>query len=276
MAVASANLEFLRTELGEHSELLQHLPTDQVIIQPQDHAPGAVPFMLHFGYIRDKWTTKRQSVWILLFLPARDGGSAEVKFVSYDEENKRYEWEDAANIISATTGCAAAFNLPKRLSRGKCVALVKYYFLHQLAGDERNKLDFNIPISKTFLGDLRTICRDMDETSKKVRVESQGIVNNGQDSDLSDPPSDLCSPRATQKNPEVGPVAQTTMPTTSTPPVARSAVSILYSCFKLSHTEEHRSLLDLTKTMYVPYCLFSKTRRSSTPKQVLSTKSCQR
>lgn len=201
MAVATVNLAQLRTQLGPQSQtLLDHAPYQEIITAPQLYDSRAVSFKFFFGYIPEKITKKPQKVWVLLYPPSRIAGPAEVQFHSCDPETGEFAKHDDGNISSTVTEFAPAFKNPKKASKGKHVALAKYYYLEALAALETqsgraNELAIPIPISRTFVDSLKAACREFEEAKAKVlnlALRSPPATLAGdQDSGLSNAPEDL-------------------------------------------------------------------------------------
>jgi hypothetical protein len=104
-----------------------------------------------------------------LYPAAKPGERVEIQFHAYAANGAHIARHDGENIGKVVTGCTTAFALPKkcRWSRPKLVALAKYYFLRKLADtstdDDKKKLQFGIPVTKSFKDDLKTVCREFQE-----------------------------------------------------------------------------------------------------------------
>jgi hypothetical protein len=98
-------------------------------------------------------------------------------------------------------GCAAAFKLPGRCTKGKITALTRYCSLERLAALEdpadNLKLKFDISVSKTFEDDLTTARREFEEGAKKTSSAvppMPEVEQLSQNSQLSNAPLDLLVP----------------------------------------------------------------------------------
>jgi hypothetical protein len=175
--VASKNLAELRRQLGEPvTSSLRYAPLDKLITKPQTHEQEAISFALVFGHVRKQWTEGQEEAWILLYPPTKEGGQARIEFVSYDEATDEFEKHDGQNI-SSTAEHAAAFKMPKKASRGKFVALARYYFLEKLAAVEAEnnglcELKFPLPVNKGLLDSLKTACCEFEDEAKKALARS--------------------------------------------------------------------------------------------------------
>ncbi|ENI08286.1 hypothetical protein COCC4DRAFT_130909, partial [Bipolaris maydis ATCC 48331] len=174
---ASKNLAEICEQLGEPvATLLGYLPLDKVITKTQNHEKDAISFMLLFGDVRKQSVDETQEVWVLLYPPTKEGEPATLEFSSYDRTTGDSELHSNHNI-STRVDNAAAFKMPKRPSRGKHSALVRYYFLKKLAAteDETNgisELKFPLPVNKGILDGLKLACSEFEDEAKATLARS--------------------------------------------------------------------------------------------------------
>lgn len=183
MNTAADDLARLRAELGDDADLLRHTPLAKIATQPLDDADG-ISFAIYFGYAKCHTGDIRREVWVHLYPAANSGRHPEVQFHSYvvpGHDYARYGGDTIGKIMSAY---AAPFNLPGiRYSRGKLVALAKYYFLEQLVKqqteDDQEKLQLvDVPISKSFREDLVAAAKDFESEARR-----QGKITDNQGSE---------------------------------------------------------------------------------------------
>ncbi|KAL1793673.1 hypothetical protein ACET3X_008655 [Alternaria dauci] len=217
MTVATENLAHLRKQLGIQGQaLLDYAPYSKIEYASQTYDLRAVSFKLLFGHNTDKYTKKPQDVWILLYPPTKEGGHAEVQFHSLDSDTQHFTKHDDSNISATMTTIANAFKTPKKGSKGKHVALAKYYFLNAIATrstqmGRQDELSIPIPITRSFVDGLKVACREFEEEAKAhrsdtlSRSQSATLVNDN-DSVLSDTPEDV-SERAEPITPAVVPAS---------------------------------------------------------------------
>jgi hypothetical protein len=220
MFSATENLRLLKTALGDQAHLLQHPPLDRLITAPLGNDDQAISFKLKFGAIRAKKVGKamgsspetsdseqeftidsEQNVWIHLYPATKPGERVEIQFHAYDSKGAHVARHDGENIGKVVTGCTTAFAFPKkcRWTRPKLVALAKYYFLRKLAdtgtAEDKKKLQFGIPITRSFKDDLKTVCREFQEEASRVNTNAARVVSgeqySSQESSLSEAPAGL-------------------------------------------------------------------------------------
>jgi hypothetical protein len=195
MAVATTNLTQLREELGVDGQaLLDCVPYKEIITEPQHYDSRAISFRLLFGYIPERWTNKQQEVWVLLYPPSKPGGHAEIQFHSGGTGRGDFAKHDDSNIGATVVSFAVAFKTPKKASKSKCMALAKYYYLKSLTALP-DELEIPIPITRTFVNDLRVACREFQEAKEQVSHVAQrptpSTLRDDEMSDFSDALEDL-------------------------------------------------------------------------------------
>ncbi|XP_014553760.1 hypothetical protein COCVIDRAFT_40294 [Bipolaris victoriae FI3] len=175
--VASKNLAEICKQLGEPvATSLEYLPLNKVITKTQKHENDAISFMLLFGDVRKQPNGEAQEVWVLLYPPTKEGEPATLEFSSYDSATGDSEQHSNHNISSRAEN-AAAFKMPKRPSRGKHGALVRYYFLKKLAAIEAesngmSELKFPLPVNKGILEGLKAACGEFEDEARAKLARS--------------------------------------------------------------------------------------------------------
>ena len=217
MFSAAATLERLKSGLGNNARLLQHAPLSKVETVPL-HDDAAVSFRILFGNIREvpfrrcgsqnmhiltakNATDKMRTVYIHLYPATTPTQHSEIQFHSYGPLGEYQGKEDGHSLSQRLSECAVAFKLSGRSTKGKIIALARYYFLERLAALEdpadNLKLKFGISISKTFKDDLITACRELEEGTKKTSSAVPAMPEaeeSSQESQLSDAPLGLLEP----------------------------------------------------------------------------------
>lgn len=175
--VASKNLAEICKQLGEPvATSLEYLPLNKVITKTQKHENDAISFMLLFGDVRKQPNGEAQEVWVLLYPPTKEGEPATLEFSSYNSATGDSEQHSNHNISSRAEN-AAAFKMPKRPSRGKHGALVRYYFLKKLAAIEAesngmSELKFPLPVNKGILEGLKAACGEFEDEARAKLARS--------------------------------------------------------------------------------------------------------
>ena len=197
MTVANDNLAPIKADLGA---LLDFLPYNKVVKSPQTDDSHAISFKIRFGHIIDKQSKTEQEVWVLLYPPINERRHAEVRFHSSHPDTGALVWHDESNISTTVSALARAFRNPKKATKHKHVALAKYYYLMALAAKEAetetetghaSELKIPIPINQTLLENLRAVCWEFEEKAKELQSDT---LEDGDSSDLSDPPDDPLKP----------------------------------------------------------------------------------
>ncbi|KAH8727723.1 hypothetical protein GQ44DRAFT_702875 [Phaeosphaeriaceae sp. PMI808] len=107
-----------------------------------------------------------------------DGQSPEIQFHSHNADDDHHAKYESINIGRIVTAWTPAFQLPAKWARSKIIALAKYYFLEKLVAlhiaDDIRKMEFGVPITRTFHADIEFVCREFKEKG----VSLLGIVSN--------------------------------------------------------------------------------------------------
>jgi hypothetical protein len=271
MSSLTADLDRLKSELGEQHYLLQRAPFERLVVEPLSDDPLALSFKILFGYIMVKAANQdisspsvdsavedlgvftKQQIWIHLYPAVKPGSSVEIQVHSYALDGGYIGKQDRENIGRTASGCAAAFALPGRCkwSRSKLVALAKYYFLRKLvetgSEEDKEKMLLGIPISKTFREDLKAVCRDFEEEVKDMgppitRAAAEAEQTDSQESELSDLTQGFLEENGSEITASVVVKNDLATPTRGMAEVTRDTVSKIRRHSPVQHTDRYRNL----------------------------------
>jgi hypothetical protein len=193
MAGAHVSLKILESAPGIRA--LEHLPYDKLLTDDLADESDALPFRILLRFVTERLDNGndgrppvQHNVWAHLYPANAPNGIVETQFHLYDSNGEHVGKLDGETISRDLSGCAMAFALPDRYkwSRGKLIALAKYYFLRKAVGSnntaELEMLKHGVKISKTFKDDLGTVCREFQEgdaglsggNAPAPRVEQEG------------------------------------------------------------------------------------------------------
>jgi hypothetical protein len=163
MAGADVSLKSLESQLGKQ---LQHLPFDRLETKHLADEPDALSFKILLGYIKAESDNDKLETWVHFYTAKTYNGNSETQFHNYYSNGQYFGKSDGETISRDLCGCASAFALPK-LSRGKLIALAKYYFLRKVvesdSKSDREMLKHGVKISRTFREDLKSVCKEFEE-----------------------------------------------------------------------------------------------------------------
>jgi len=187
MFSATKNIDMLKRELDVQARLLEfapfHLIKTRSRLAPETDAE-AISFSILVGSIRGTTTksptkamitmssptapiTVKHNVWAQLYPVTQPGGHVEVHFHAYEPDDSYAYKVDPKNICARLSQRAKAYNSPGRSSTAKLTALSQYYFLRKLAESgsaaDVKKLHFGVPVKRTFMEDLKAVCREFEE-----------------------------------------------------------------------------------------------------------------
>jgi hypothetical protein len=203
MFSAVDSLHLLETALGDQVHLLKYPPLHQVVTGTLNDDPEAVSFKILLGYIRNQQfnvteerlsyrfeenvaSRNKEELWIHLYHAEKPGKMPEIQFHAYEVDGDYVAKHDSETITRLVSGYAAAFTLPTgaRWSRGKLMAIAKYYFLRKLAETDnetdRKKMEFGIPFTKSFKEDLKNACREFEKSKHDKNTVASGVTDTKQ------------------------------------------------------------------------------------------------
>jgi hypothetical protein len=160
MAGADVSLKSLESQLDKQ------LPFDRLETKHLADEPDALSFKILLGYIKAESDNNKLETWVHFYPTKTYNGNSETQFHNYFFNGQYFGKSDGETISRDLCGCAPAFAMPK-LSRGKLIALAKYYFLRKVvesdSGSDREMLKHGVKISRTFREDLKSVCKEFEE-----------------------------------------------------------------------------------------------------------------